>query len=288
MKDNNFFPLYIPPKDIGPDYGAINRDLAELVFSTIEANGFLPYHGRFGDTYFIWQGEPNSRITFEVKGIWMPGWLFGLWIDSPSLLDLEVAPEYPVIKLFAQHKNRIDKFKPSDSPFVVEWTKEEVMDFLTGTGTTLPPYDLRDMLFTLRDHPFIAYGIDYPGDLCVGHPSKMYAEDIVYSKWHELDEAVKGNFYKAWAEGKAGKLSELDGVRAFVETASEGEWLADGKVRLVVEFDPAKYDEDLCWDIVENFFDRNDYGKIHRDYPGDWDPACRIEIYCGDREFYFE
>ena len=219
----------------------------------------------------------------------MPGWLFGLWIDSPALFIGEIDGDTPVIQLFAQHTNKIDKFKPSDSPFLVQWDKEAVLKFLDEPDGMLPAYDLREMMHMLSSHPFVSYGMDYPDDSFIGHPMREFFEDSFYGKFHEMDSKVKISAYGKWAQAKAKQLNRLEGVKASVRIPSEeGWWSSDGAVQLTVEIDPDVYTEDEAAEIAERFLNGNNLGKIHRDYRGEWDVACGVSIHYGGKDIIFE
>jgi hypothetical protein len=104
-----------------------NREIAEIIFNALADKGFKSYNVSYGDSYFIFQGEPDSVVHFRLKGV-NKHWKFGMWLKAEEL-DKEEDPESKeeptyIVRFFCQWDRNIDKFKPSASSLLVEIEKD--------------------------------------------------------------------------------------------------------------------------------------------------------------------
>ena len=133
-----------------------NKELVDRVFNHISENSkFKPYNIEYGDTYFIFTGEPNepnSVLHFRIKGV-NKHWKFGMWVHSEYIDDDNFADE-PVIQFFAQWDKNIDKFTPSRSDICVTITAKQ---FNTETCNEWLFSDIVDTLTIIKRHPILSY-----------------------------------------------------------------------------------------------------------------------------------
>lgn len=107
----------------------------------------------YPDGYLI-QGD-HKMWHFELKEC--PDWLFGVWIENKGdWSDDDDAKEWYSVSVFAQHKNYINKFKPTASSLLVE--SELYIPALKDEG--LDEYEaekLTDLMRFVREQPYLAW-----------------------------------------------------------------------------------------------------------------------------------
>ena len=83
------------------------KDIIEKVFTCIETEydyfNVKINNKNYGNGYYLFEMGDNSVCHFTVKGL--KRWLFGIWVQ-------EEKSQYKIY-LFGEHKDYIDKFKPS-------------------------------------------------------------------------------------------------------------------------------------------------------------------------------
>ena len=130
-----------------------NREIANKLFSYIgEKSKFKPYDIQYGDTYFIFSGNPDSVIHFRVKGV-SKQWKFGMWVNAEYIGDKQHSKE-PVIQFFAQWEKDIDKFKPSRSEICVT-----IKSYQFNDNGDIDFYftDIIEALTMMKYHPVLCY-----------------------------------------------------------------------------------------------------------------------------------
>lgn len=124
-------------------YGAASDKLLHI----LEEKGFHPTNIEKLDGYFIFGMGTNSVLHFDVAEC--PGWRFGVWWKAPESNN----QHYLRGDWFAQHKELIDKFKPSAS----------TIGGVVGVngGDHYLDFNLQCQLEFLRDEPALAFCRDY-------------------------------------------------------------------------------------------------------------------------------
>lgn len=191
--------------------GDLNLALSDFVLKSLRIHGYEPKDVRRGDTYFIFNGYPNSITHFKLSKVW-PGWLFGLWVHGEAFLDPDWdkdLPEWrdhnPVVQLFCQHESNIDKFKPSASELCVEYNLHDFDSLLSGSYMTqrfkqpYPMWSAARLANMVRQHPFLSY-IGYvhhwPLD---GHPVLDTAKNIAHEAYVKRHDALERSFWEHFA-----------------------------------------------------------------------------------------
>lgn len=130
------------------------KESAQTIFNFIKSIGFKPYDIQYGNGYFIFDKGEDGVVHFKVNGLY--GWKFGMWVNTnKNELNDKEEKEYPALQLFAQHKDNIDKFKPSRSYFLAEYCLEELEN-----PAPYQWYQIKNMLKMIKRHPFISYYYD--------------------------------------------------------------------------------------------------------------------------------
>lgn len=88
--------------------------IADSFFRILEEKSIVVSEKKSLDGYFIWKTGKDSVWHFKVKGA--KRWKFGLWINRKDSHGRKFK-----ISVFIQHEDEIDKFKPSYSPYEVEF-----------------------------------------------------------------------------------------------------------------------------------------------------------------------
>jgi hypothetical protein len=131
------------------------RKVAELIFNYINSIGFKPYNIQYGNGYFIFDKGEDGVIHFSIKGLY--GWKFAMWINTnkEELLDEDGKTEYHALQFFVQHKDNIDKFKPTRSCFLSEYDLHEIEN-----PAPYQWYQIKNIIKMIKRHPFISYYYD--------------------------------------------------------------------------------------------------------------------------------
>lgn len=164
----------------------LNKKIADKIFDMLKLYGIEVDSNatQFGNGYFIFEMGGNSVVHFDIRGVWLKDYRFGMWIDSDRLDNDSTYTDHeghtrirPVVQFFAQHKDYIDKFKPSASDISIDINKtsvKELLDmdfskfdkqFATLETSFRPklvemPYDFWDMIdciYFMKYHPCITF-----------------------------------------------------------------------------------------------------------------------------------
>ena len=107
------------------------REVSEKVFEYIKSFGFKITNIEYGDGYFIFDKGKDGVVHFQIKGL--HGWKFAMWINTNEKeLKREKEEDYYCMSFFCQHKDNIDKFKPSRSLFNANYHYNELKKYLDG------------------------------------------------------------------------------------------------------------------------------------------------------------
>lgn len=117
------------------------------------------------DSYFIFEYEQNSIIHFYIQGL--KKWKFGMWIGYYENKNISK------IQIFTQHKDCIDKFKPSRSAFLYE---KEFKD--DSSIETLYMFELCDMINMIKATPVLSLLIE------CGIDSHFYANPFTRYRYY--------------------------------------------------------------------------------------------------------
>ena len=189
-----------------------NRELIEDAFKSIENEGYHIEDKRYGNYYFLFDGEEDSICHFHIKEI--PGFLFAFWnINRLDNFKEAVEKDYPLwtdafgicskteLIFFTQYEREIDKFKPSRSGFVTgiyrdSWKEEDDSGNIVDVEEWYM-YDLVRILKYMRKHPIKAYV--YSGmqvdkvyeEVSSLHCLKIYIRDWFWSKKYKFEKWFK-------------------------------------------------------------------------------------------------
>lgn len=167
-----------------------NREIAEIIFNVLANKGFKAYNVSYGDSYFIFQGEPDSVVHFRLKGV-NKHWKFGMWLKAEELDKEEdsEAIEEPVkiVRFFCQWDRNIDKFKPSASSLLVEIEKDDFEYEMENC------FDIVQMVKFIKRHKLIAYA-GFCGQYA-GYYSGNFLKEYISTEWYHKKQKIK----KAWA-----------------------------------------------------------------------------------------
>ena len=133
-------------------YPKIWFDCSTLLFNELKENNFHVSGIDFRDGYFIFGMGQNSVVHFHIDEC--PGWLFGLWWDTPEDGDTVTTVKG---QCFAQYEEILDKFKPSRS---VVRESVEVHLYKNGEPSIDAYYACRIAEF-IQTEPYLAFCRDY-------------------------------------------------------------------------------------------------------------------------------
>jgi hypothetical protein len=131
------------------------REVAEVIFNYIKSIGFKPYNIKYGNGYFIFDKGEDGVVHFNIKGLF--GWKFAMWINTnkEELLSDDGKIEYPALQFFTQHKDNIDKFKPSRSCFLAKYDLYDIEN-----PAPYQWYQIKNIIKMIKRHPFISHYYD--------------------------------------------------------------------------------------------------------------------------------
>lgn len=125
-----------------------NRKIANSIFAEMKRNNLIPTDVQFLNGYFCFDMGEDSVVHFHIKGI--RKWKFGMWIRP--YID-----EYAV-EFFVQHEDNIDKFKPSDSVFGENISKQHLKNILEDKDCAKYVYwDIIKLCKHIKNNPRIAF-----------------------------------------------------------------------------------------------------------------------------------
>ena len=247
---DDIFPFDLSDKEQASYFGHLNKELTNIVLNYLKLNHNRVYDVNYGDTYFIFKGNKNSVISFKIKGL--RNWLFGIWVHSELLFDSDQLDK-PVIELFCQHEHLIDKFKPSRSYFLVNWTVSKFKDWLNGEQDiryTIFGSDCLNLIEHIKDHPIYSYkeSDDYHNWI-VGSCFKYYIKnEIAYYKpayvekfyWKLLIPYINHVIRRF----KSYKQVE----KAYIQQFGNN-WISNPRIRVVIKF-KLEVSDDEASDII--------------------------------------
>jgi hypothetical protein len=135
----------------------VYKQATERVFNNIrEELEYAIEDVEYLDGYFIFGMGTNSVVHFHIKET--PGWKYGIWWSPVSKQDSE-DPDHPssyetnklYCSIFTQYEEEIDKFKPSASTFVKEFTF--YLDNTSGYGM----WEFVKTIKFIHDEPYLAF-----------------------------------------------------------------------------------------------------------------------------------
>lgn len=148
------------------------KGLTVNIFKYIKSIGYTPTDISIGDCYFISDMGDCGNVHFHIKEL--PGWKFAMWIgqhEDESRGDRNRV----VLQFFTQHKDNIDKFKPSRSKYKIDFTYEDI--------------------FT-QEREYRYYEIKWLLDHIKHNKAVAYVNDATY------DEYCSENYYKQYIRFK--------------------------------------------------------------------------------------
>lgn len=132
-------------------FKVLEEELAENKFHTKDIS--------FGDTYFLGYHGDNSICHFRIKEL--PGWNFGIWFTYP---DIDVKDSSITgLQFFARHKDDMDKFKPSNSHFLVEDNSIKAEDDASEVHYYYSTLQIKAICALMKYHPVLSYLFSYYG-----------------------------------------------------------------------------------------------------------------------------
>lgn len=166
------------------------REVSEMIFNYIKSIGFKPYNIQYSNGYFIFDKGEDGVIHFSIRGLF--GWKFAMWINTnkDELVSEDGKTEYPALQFFAQHKDNIDKFKPSRSCFLEEYNLRAV-----DNPAPYQWYQIKNIVKMIKRHPFISYYYDrceYPE-----FTGRSFVLEYFKSKFRVIFRSVK-TLYQDW------------------------------------------------------------------------------------------
>lgn len=87
-----------------------NKEIKEAIFKELKGNQMEVINPSVGNGYYLFDFGKESVVHFHIKGC--KRWLWGIWITHNE--------NKTNINLFGEHKDYIDKFKPTQTAIAVE------------------------------------------------------------------------------------------------------------------------------------------------------------------------
>lgn len=270
MDLNSIFPVDISDKEKSEIYGDLNKQIADVMFDIFKSLNYQAYDIEYLDTYFIFQGNPNSVIHFKLKGLWKR-WKFGMWVRSDYLF-LDDSDKFPCISIFCQHENTIDKFKPSRSDICVEIKCKEFKEWLNGGWSSAINFKIKETLNWVKLHPFLSFVGSVPSDYSVYPDNVSKSNSVIrcFKSYYREDleryrETIKLPILTIYASEKIKRFKKYDIVKdAFIRSFGSG-WVVNPRITVEVEFK-----EDASLDDIEKLVFKllphkqfDDIGKIN-------------------------
>lgn len=165
------------------------REAAEKIFNYIKENKFKPTNIEYGNCYFIFDKGTDGVVHFNIKGL--HGWKFAMWIETDAeKLKNDSGKDYPAVQFFCQHSLNIDKFKPSRSFFLVEFSLNAIEE-----DDPYELYEVRDILLTIKRHPFVAFSMDHCESQYYYH---SYIRCYLGQKFYRVSQAIRKWWKDTW------------------------------------------------------------------------------------------
>ena len=238
------------------------KQAAEGVFRFIKEIGYKVYDINYGDGYFIFDMGQDSVVHFKIKGL--RGWQFAMWIETdPEELKQE-SEVRPAVQLFCQHKDNIDKFKPSRSHFLIELSLEDTTDeeYICGE------YEIEQMLGMIKRHPLMAYVMDEYGygkyfD-CYFIPT--YTKAKLQTWKYKFQEWCEDWIPYVWTKAKMLIIKRNRIIESMKLIDGDGDgWKSYPRFELQILFKENSTDEDEV-KFLNRWFKRDDYWNLRVDY----------------------
>lgn len=163
------------------------KEVSEIIFKYIKSIGFKPYDIKYGNGYFIFDMGEDGVVHFNIRGLY--GWKFAMWINTNKneLVSEDDKIEYNALQFFAQHKDNIDKFKPSRSCFLVEYKLRELEN-----PARYQWYEIKNILQMLKRHPYISYFYDQCGRC--DFTGNSFVLNYIFSKFRKYVKSIKKTY----------------------------------------------------------------------------------------------
>lgn len=158
-----------------------NQQIKDIVFNKIKQFRFKVY-----DIRHPFENDDNI-IWFKVKGC--RNWRFGMWLFDNSYKDSK-------FYIFAQHEVMINKFYPSHSDFMVDYTKYQFLHH-TKYDVSFSFMDIKQMIGHIKRHPCMAYfGKENYHKSYILYFIKNRADDLKYEYTKIIKDKVRYNWLR--------------------------------------------------------------------------------------------
>ena len=157
-----------------------NAEIAQKVFDYLKTINYKPYSLEYPWKRYDEDDNPcgieDSMLWFRCKRV-SHHWRFGMWIYT-GVKDSNGNQYEPILQIFAQWDNMIDKFKPTRSALLVSFTTEQ----LNEDNMSNELYRLGEMLHMMRRHPLLCF-YGFCGEM-IGFSSESF---LWYFLKHEVE-----------------------------------------------------------------------------------------------------
>lgn len=240
-----------------------NKEISEIIFNALKKEKFTPYNVSYGDTYFIFTGNPNSVIHFRLKGV-NKHWKFGMWINAENLIENNEEgneiKEEPAVRFFCQWDTNIDKFKPSASSLCETITNKEFNSDIEDC------WNIIQMVKFIKKHKLIAY-CGFCGEYA-GYYTGSFLGEYLSTEWHHHRKNIAKAFSIAWAVPYTklklffAKRSKIIKEIKFLNFEKEHPgWSTSYLYSVKVQFSKDAEDDDIIrW--ANRWFKKRKYGKF--------------------------
>lgn len=238
------------------------REAAEKVFNYIKEIGFKTKNIEYGNGYFIFDMGDDGVVHFDIKGL--HGWKFAMWIETDEeKLKNENGEDYSAIQFFCQHKENIDKFKPSRSFFLEKLSLDDIENEYF--------YGVREILQMIKRHPFVSFTMDCYTDHFY---HKSYILCYMSHKLYNIKRTIKEWWNDAWVRIWHGskiwfikRYKVVDSVK-LIDQNSDG-WKVSPRYEIRIHFkkmfeDEEKQNKAECR-VLDRFFRKNFYDNMRID-----------------------
>lgn len=239
------------------------REAAEKVFDYIRKNKFKPINIKYGNGYFIFDKGEDGVVHFNIKGL--HGWKFAMWINTnEEELKNENGKDYPAIQFFCQHKLNIDKFKPSRSFFLEEYSLKDIDSDFDGVF-----WNIKNMLQMIKRHPFVAFTMDCCEDSCYNKSYILcYLDMKIYRIKRKIKEWWEDTWVKIWHGSKVWFVNRYKVVdKAELIDKNDGYWKISPRYDMRIHFKVISEDENEQQmaeiNMLDTWFRKNYYGNMN-------------------------
>ena len=152
-----------------------NKEMSEMVLNYLRKEGLKPYGIAYGDGYFVFDMGEDSVCHFRIKGA--HGWKFALWLNQEAK-----DKENPIV-FFCKHEDNIDKFKPSQCYYRVNFMQEDVQD-----DDSMALWDCKNIVVSIKKHPFASFAFDAWE---TSHVYRSYSSVYIKNRWYRFTQRIK-------------------------------------------------------------------------------------------------